>query len=123
MELKEGMFVRIKDGGIDKITSIFDDEIRFREKPIFSDGECIGYKWCYKKDIIKASFDIIDLIQVGDYVNDMKVEKNKYHGLYINDVYCCGTVHYMNFIKDMKKEDIKSIVTHEQFENMKYKVE
>ena len=71
--MKVGDYVRIKDAGIDKITSIIDDEVRFQEKPIFSDGECIGYKWCFKKDIIKSSPNIIDLIEVGDYVNGYKV--------------------------------------------------
>ena len=116
MELKEGMYVRTKDGAIAKAEQIIDDEIHFDIKPIFSDGECLGYRWFYVKDVIKTSNNIIDLIEVGDYVNGKKVSEidfmidnekiifahdNKYHWF---------------------EEDIKSIVTKEQFESMSYKV-
>lgn len=115
-KLNVGDYVRIKNSGINKITSILDNEIRFDEKPIFSDGECIGYKWCYKEDIIKSSPNIIDLIEVGDYVNGCWINEIKdgkpYHEDY-NDPF------YSYYIEN---EDIKSVVTKEQFENISYKV-
>lgn len=66
---------------------------------------------------IKSSPNIIDLIEVGDYVNGCWVngikEGRPYHEDY-NDPY------YSYYIEN---EDIKSVVTHEQFEAMEYKCE
>lgn len=71
------------------------------------------YEW--ESDIIKHSFNIIDLIQVGDYVNgsyvDGFIEKNKFQNKLI--ITEAGMI---------DNNDIKSIVTKEQFESMEYKV-
>lgn len=119
MELKEGMYVRTKDGAIAKAEQIIDDEIHFDIKPIFSDGECLGYRWFYVKDVIKTSNNIIDLIEVGDYVN----------GCYVDEIISDNDswddrkhFHLLKFISYFSEEDIKSIVTKEQFESMQYKV-
>ena len=62
-----------------------------------------------EKCIIKSSPNIIDLIEVGDYVNGNKVID--INGIiYVKDV---------GFIEEI---EIKSIVTKEQFESMEYKV-
>ena len=68
----------------------------------------------------KASHNIIDLIEVGDYVNGEKItrvipqdicgdEVLDYQHIFVND-------------KEIFKHEINSIVTKEQFENMKYEV-
>ncbi len=62
------------------------------------------------EDIIKSSSNIIDLIQLGDYVNGYlvyEIEEN------------WEIVGYRCFIY---ANDIKSIVTKEQFESMEYKI-
>ena len=93
MKLKVGMYVRTINGKIWIITS---------QKAISG----------HRKDIIKASYNIIDLIEVGDYVNGWKV-------LYWTD----GTkIIDDGYTTDLNKVDIKSIVTKEQFEQMSYKV-
>lgn len=77
----------------------------------------------YAKDIIKSSPNIIDLIEAGDYVNGRKVSKinldttfNKEKSILCGDFdYDCLETIYTN-------EDIKSIVTKEQFSNVEYKV-
>lgn len=62
------------------------------------------------EDIIKASHNIIDLIEVGDYVNGYEVtSKDQFLGFGNHDWY-------------MLDNEIKSIVTHEQFESMSYKL-
>lgn len=65
-----------------------------------------------KEHIVKTSFNLIDIVQEGDYVNGFEVEfvakKNK--------TIICYTATF-------EEEDIKSIVTKEQFEAMKYEVE
>ena len=122
-----GYYVRIKDAGINKISSIIDNEVRFDEKPIFSDGECIGYKWCFKKDIIKSSPNIIDLIEVGDYVNGHRVNyvnKDREHfNISFGDEDFNLKSKFNSDIYWLSKEDIKTIVTKEQFESMEYKVD
>ena len=63
--------------------------------------------------IIKSSPNIIDLIEVGDYVNGDRVDAvgSKYVIFYDGD----GDIETL-------EDEIKSIVTHEQFENMEYKL-
>lgn len=73
------------------------------------------------KDIIKSSSNIIDVIEVGDYVNGQQV-------CLIDDEYIVDdeikTVFFTNknYSFAMFEEDIKSIVTKEQFENIQYKI-
>ena len=77
-----------------------------------------------EKNIIKSSPNIVDLIETGDYVNGMKVfevMKNPE----TDDI----KEHLIVFVNEIKKElytiygnEIKSIVTHEQFESMEYKL-
>ena len=64
--------------------------------------------------IEKSSPNIIDLIEVGDYVNGWKVTQitNSY-------IEICWGRDSDEFIKS---ENIKSIVTKEQFKSMEYKV-
>ena len=66
-----------------------------------------------KEDIIKSSPNIIDLIEVGDYVNGERVINiiKKYKYLEASDE---------EFVIDEK--DIKSIVTKEQFKEMEYRI-
>ena len=77
--------------------------------------------WFEEDNILKSrpKTEIIDLIEVGDYVNGSKVQEigegyveiEEYSGLN-NDMPCV-----------VKIEDIKSIVTKEQFESMQYNLE
>lgn len=74
----------------------------------------------------KSSPNIIDLIEVGDYVNGEQVSRIKqcpeYHlgdGILIFNEH--NETIYSNF-RTSKYYDIKSIVTKEQFESMEYKV-
>ena len=72
----------------------------------------------HRKDIIKASHNIMDLIEVGDYVNGLLVtricEDNETKEKYIN---------LYGSVSKWEQEDIKSIVTKEQFESIKYSLE
>lgn len=76
------------------------------------------------KLIEKSSPRIIDLIEVGDYVNGCPVYCINYDLDKEEDVVESVTI-IIPFQEDkdiLYAEDIKSIVTHEQFEAMKYKV-
>lgn len=70
------------------------------------------YEGTIEKCIIKSSPNIIDLIEVGDYVNGYDVEYVDYKDKMI---ICYGAT--------LDEEDIKSIVTKEMFANAEYRVE
>lgn len=65
----------------------------------------------------KHSENITDLIEVGDYVN----------GMYVRATYLEGENHYIKLEglehTRVYENDIKNIVTHEQFNSIKYEVE
>lgn len=89
----------------------------------------------YKNDIelvsignLEASYNIIDLIEENDYINGLRVEKNKYGELYTSYVYYGGDIGkmcevYTIWLKEYKKDEIYSIVTSQQFESLEYKVD
>lgn len=68
---------------------------------------------------IKASFDIIDLIAIGDYVNGYEVVYEQ-----SNDNFARGQKHL--WLNDgrlyLLNKDIKTIITQEQMERITYKV-
>ena len=70
------------------------------------------------ENIVKSSPNIIDLIEVGDYVNGRKVYKNDENDY----LYLIGFDADGDFYEDSIK-DIESIVTKEMFEQMEYKIE
>lgn len=112
--MQVGDYVRTKYG-ISKIENIspndYDKEHDYVEldKSVF-DGLDIQIFFT-TDEIIKTSPNIIDLIQVGDYVNGRKVE-------WVGDDFVAfGKLDYAY------KKDIKSIVTREQFLQMEYKIE
>lgn len=130
MKLEVGMYVRTKNGAIAKIEQIVDDEIHFNIKPIFSDGECLGYNWFYIKDVVKASHNIIDLIQEGDIlkINDYKdtytiCEVEKFKNPYFPLEKFLG-VRHNNKTKRLYEIPLINlkILTKEQFEAMKYEI-
>ena len=118
MKSEIGQFARLKSGysdelGIGKIDFVANcgaATIDFKNKKL----------GVFTEDIIKSSYNIIDLIEVGDYVNGYKVYSGgKKHFDYIltwDDV----ESYYMRI--PLFSVDIKSIVTKEQFEQMVYKV-
>lgn len=121
MELKKGMYIRTKKG-IGKINEIRD----FMGVLEFHLDSNIGKihnvtdntYWNNVDDIIgEPSEHLIDLIEVGDYVNGVKVTEIKdgkpYHEDY-NDPY---------FSYYFEENNIKDIVTKEQFNACKYVVE
>lgn len=67
-----------------------------------------------EESIIKSSPNIIDLIEVGDYVNGERIQ-------FITNKKELLTDGGYDLLK--KYEDIKSIVTKEQFSQMEYKLE
>ena len=109
MELKFNMYVRTEHG-IYKINGYINNN--YTQKFTYIDNKGVS-NILENDEIIKASHNIIDLIEVGDYVNGEKV-------LYWTD----GTkVVDDGYATNLDKISVKSIVTKEQFESMKYEVE
>lgn len=108
--MNKGDYVRTKNNKICKIINKkFDDTLLIDLYEIDTNG------YLMEIDILKSSPNIIDLIEVGDYVNGEQVFTiEKVH----NKNYALGV--YENYLYE---DDIKLIVTKEQFSAMEYKVE
>ena len=106
-ELEVGMYVRTKDGKISKIKDI--------NNFIYTDKQRYG-----KHYVIKSSFNPIDLIEVGDYLNGYKVIEIIKDFKVIVDKLELNTNDGNYYLKSFTNNQIKDIVTKEQFESMKY---
>lgn len=69
-------------------------------------------------DIVKHSKNVIDLIEVGDYVNKRKIERVNDYGEYKRADFNLDFDDY----DAVYNESIKTIVTKQQFESIKYKI-
>lgn len=113
LELKENMYVRTKDGIIDKVIIDYNGHCA---SPICECKHISCAKNYYDEDkIVKASYNIIEILEKGDYVNGHRVEEIDFENeeIFTDSEYYCGIVEFCN---------IKSVITHEQMEQMEYKV-
>lgn len=124
MKLEEGMYIRTKDKkSVQYIRKIVDLPEDIRYGSIVVDKDIHNVKWVSKKNVLKVSENIIDLIEVGDYVNGYLVKDIDYA---FDDVVMnnknARRVPYIDCNKNNYIKDIKSIVTKEQFNSVKYEV-
>ena len=123
LELRENMYIRTKDGIITKVDYIDNDTIFFDKELYRTYGDSIDF---LEKDnlerIVKASYIIIDILEVGDYVSTVTGECAVIAGVY-NDINSKKYLRLCNCIGEYYEDDIKSVVTKEQYEQMAYKVE
>ena len=116
LDLRENMYVRTKDGIIAKVDYIDNDTIFFDKELYRTYGDSIDF---LEKDnlerIVKADYKIIKILEKGDYVNGHRVEEIDFENeeIFTDSEYYCGIVEFCN---------IKSVITHEQMEQMAYKV-
>ena len=120
LEVKENMYVRNCYGRIAKIEYI-EDNTAYCDNWLYQSYE--DYITFInlndeedKNEILKASYNIIDILKKGDYVNGHRVEEIDFENeeIFTDSEYYCGVVEFCN---------IKSVITHEQMEQMAYKVE
>lgn len=123
-ELKENMYVRTEKG-IAKIKKIFPDgsEPYFEAKyetdtylEIYYDSEYVS-----EYDVLKASYNIIDILEIGDIISFYE-DIDNYKKQYVIGMPDLIT---LDEIKDKIANDnirLVSILTKEQFEQMAYKV-
>ena len=113
MEISKGMYIRF-NGFISKIGHINTSKkgntyVQFKQPNGLLAHTRI-------ENIDRASFNLIDLIEVGDYVNGVEVEE-------INDKEIMLVDTHLWIDKEVANRLIESIVTKEQFNSMKYVVE
>ena len=139
MDIEVREYVRIKHmyngTKIAKIKAILSKDPCYKDMQMYeidvvhqhSNGHFKSHK-IYEEDIIKHSKNIIDLIEVGDFVNGNEITEisqdpfvkgqiNLWTDIELRDVY--GDYERLKYICD----DIKTIVTKEQFSQMEYKLE
>ena len=118
MKLEEGMYVRTKYGIARFIRNLVTKVTIYRviDKKIVYDNVEYCKDCLLDNEIIKASHNIIDLIEVGDIITTNNlcgevthIEGDKIYTTCYDGEYCYDY-------------QIKSIVTKEQFESMKYEV-
>lgn len=121
MKLEIGMYMRTIYGTIDKIFKITESYVQgVSQKDTY---------YIYDKDnIIKTSYNIIDILEKGDYVNGSEVldfenkyikEDDKFVPIGVITENC-----YLDYTDSwILEKNIKTITTHEQMERMTYKVE
>lgn len=118
--LKPNMYVRFKDkNGVQYIRKIVELPEDVRYGSIKVDKDIYNSCAVSKKNVLKVSFDLIGLIKVGDYVNGEKVTETMIKMRDEQGVFGLPD-HYRMFVDEIH---IKSVVTREQFESMKYIVE
>lgn len=106
MKLEVGMCVRTLNG-IVKIDKIQDNVMK----------DTKGY--LHYGDFVKASYNIIDILEIGDYVNGYPI----YEIVEYEDDTRAIVIDDENKSIIWESEDIKSVITHEQMEQMAFKVE
>lgn len=106
MKLEVGMYVRTKKGKIYKFES---------DNSMAKNGA--------KKYMVNCSYNIIDILEVGDILVD---DTNRKLEILLIDnelmVRNAGLIYDNNYYIPIKSIAIKSVITHEQMEQMAYKV-
>ena len=113
MKIAEGMYVRTKEGNIEKICAIENEHI-------YTDDDYLSW---YPSSIafIKASHNIKELLQVGDIIS-YEFPTGVGMAGYENVTILPELLNTLQNGENNHEYHIKSIVTKEQFEAMQYKV-
>ena len=110
MDIEVGDYVRSRNGSIGKVTKIEDDKYLYENKELIT---FIG-------NVVKHSKNIIDLIEVGDFVNG-NIVTDKY--LFAGEMPVVETSGVETNAKCLCEKDIQLILTHEQYSQNCYTVE
>lgn len=123
MELKKGMYIRSKDkAGNQFIRKIVDLPEDTRYGSIVVNKDIHNVLWVSKKNVLKASFNLINLIEVGDYVNRYCVLDFETLATGEKAIIVDGLISYGWGQGVIPANEVKDIVTKEQFDNDKYEV-
>ena len=132
MKLEVGKWCRTKEGTIFKIIGgnvdmwEIDIDYSYLSKCENEDYNSYAYNKnnsLFEELVVKASYNIIDILEVGDILVDDT--NRKLEILLIDDelmVRNTGLIYDNNYYLPIKSIAIKSVITHEQMEQMAYKV-
>ena len=119
MKLEVGQFVRTKDGYISQY-KYYDTTNAYMEKLLcipLSNGTFANIE-----DIVKASYNIIDILEVGDIIryriNKVPLETKGY----LTGVIDIADEEMLKSIKEDKNYHVLQILTKEKFKEMSYEV-
>ena len=121
-EIEVGEYIRTNRGTIGKLNRIIEEKERVAEETLYElHLQKNEYYLVTFNEIAKHSFDIIDLIEVGDIVEYIDDD-----GEYIKDFIVkkhtpASLISLIEYLKAYCK--VITILTHEQYENIKYEVE
>jgi len=116
--IEVGEYIRTKEGEIGKLTKTTEEpevDIGIAIMPEVTAYWLNQHTYVEETDITKHSKNIIDLIEIGDYVN----------GLVINLILDGKVYHDAHDMLDVymfEEKDIKTILTHEMYEQNCYKI-
>lgn len=126
-ELGIGEYVRTESGIIDKVIDIKEagSGIRyggesFEDTIVVLNGDLLSETRVALGDIVKHSKNIKDLIKIGDYVNGYSID-NIINGVLVHRANGIDRSGYLIPIAQYEN-DIKSIVTKEQFASLEYRI-
>ena len=128
LELKKGIYIRTNKGKIGKIIKQIDNSGSLHHNNyvwLLDNGDVLAL---HSNKVKNVGFNLIDLIEVGDYVNGNKVTKLGFDKLLLH----CKTIEchqedlswgYEGVTFMYTNNDIKDVITKEQFNSMKYVIE
>ena len=122
-KIEVGEYVKTKEGIIAQIKNIdYEADIYRFDRTIYINdfgmkNDVLYNNEMFKKVVVKHSKQLIDLIEVGDFVNGMEI-------LHIDDnkLYVEWSSEFEEFTGFLENKDIKTILTKEQYEANCYKV-
>lgn len=131
MELKVGMYVRTDLGEIGKVTSVANDDVFGTGETTFCNTDPY-----LKGNIQNANFDIINLIEEGDYVNGYRVLEICTGNFELNNPRNVKALKLESIKEDINPNipffkrynfitnyEIKTVLTKEQMEAIEYVIE
>lgn len=136
MKLEVGMYVRTNKVGIKKIYKIDNNKTKYKYlyKLKNQDGDgCIDLGVLCEDDIVKFSYNIIDILEKGDYVNGVEITEiyekgDSFRGnrnyIFKEKIIEVANDNYETIPVEalFTNNGIETIVTKEQFENMEYRI-
>lgn len=120
-ELNVGMYVRTKHNGIGKIIDYINDPTHYFIKCYKLDRDYVNCEeYITETDVLKASYNPIELLEVGDYVNGKKVidKWEEPSGAFAGQIFI--KLDGEDTVPTMRK--IETIATKEQFEQIQYRI-
>lgn len=130
-KLEVGMYVRFKKGKVAYIRKLLEVIHNFEtfdvyriDKEYFDYEEKDYFDIVYPDEILKSSYNITDLIEVGDFItfkkNNLYIEYPcRVYGSYNEEI---GETELYADNENLKDIEFTSILTHEQFEEYSYKI-